>query len=41
MPKALVDRFLPDSIREFRESARRRFDDGLVAAANDRRTAAI
>ncbi len=41
MPKALIDRCLPDSIREFRDSARQRFDDGLVAAANDRRTAAI
>ena len=26
---------------EFRESARQRFDDGLAAAANERRTAAI
>jgi hypothetical protein len=41
MPKTLLDRCLPDSIWEFRESARQRFDDGLIAAASDRRTAAI
>lgn len=41
MPKRLPDRWQPESIREFRASARQRFEDGLVAAANGRGTGAI
>ncbi len=41
MPKTLIDRCRPDSIIEFRASAKQRFDDGLVAAAHERRLAAI
>ena len=41
MPRRLLERCQPDSIREFRGAARRRFDDGLSLAASGRRTAAI
>ncbi len=41
MPRRLIDRCNPDSIREFRAAARQRYDDALVLAANGRRTAAI
>lgn len=41
MPKRLLDRWQPESIREFRASARQRFDDGLALAAAGRRTGAI
>ncbi len=41
MPKRLPDRRAPDSIREFRAAARERYEDGLVLAANGRRTGAI
>jgi hypothetical protein len=41
MPRRLLDRCQLDSIREFREAARQRFDDGLVLAAGGQRTGAI
>ena len=41
MPRRLPDRWQPESIREFRESARERFDDALALAAAGRRTGAI
>jgi hypothetical protein len=41
MPKRLLDRCQPDSIREFRPAARRRFDDALVLATHGQRTGAI
>jgi hypothetical protein len=41
MPRRLLDRCLPDSIREFRASARQRHYDALSMAASDRRLAAI
>ena len=41
MPRRLLERCRPDSIREFRAAARQRFDDGLSLAAAGRRTGAI
>jgi hypothetical protein len=41
MPKYLLDRWQPDSIREFRAAALQRFEDGLSAEEEGRRTAAI
>lgn len=41
MPKTLLDRCQPDSIREFRHAAEERFQDGIVLATAGRRTAAI
>ena len=41
MPRRLLDRCQPDSIREFRAAARQRFDDALALSAARRRTAAI
>ncbi len=41
MPKRLIDRLRPDSIREFRAAAKARFEDGLQLARMGRRTAAI
>jgi hypothetical protein len=41
MPRRLLDRCQPESIREFRAAARQRFQDGLSLAAANRRTAAI
>jgi hypothetical protein len=41
MPRRLPARWQPESIREFRASARQRFDDGLALAASGRRTGAI
>jgi hypothetical protein len=41
MPRRLLTRCQPDSIREFRASARQRYDDGLTAAAAGRGLAAI
>jgi hypothetical protein len=41
MPRRLVDRCQPDSIREFRASARQRYHDGLALAGAGNRTAAI
>ncbi len=41
MPKRLPDRWQPESIREFRASARLRFDEGLCLAAAGQRTGAI
>jgi hypothetical protein len=41
MPRRLIDRCQPDSIREFRASARQRYDDGLALAGAGNRTAAI
>jgi hypothetical protein len=41
MPRRLLSRCLPDSIVEFRDSARQRYDDGLILAAAGRRTGAI
>ncbi len=41
MPRRLLTRCQPDSIREFRASARQRYDDGLTAAAGGRGLAAI
>ena len=41
MPRRLLDRRQPDSIREFRLLGRRRFDDALALAAAGRRTGAI
>jgi hypothetical protein len=41
MPRRLLDRCQPDSIREFRAAARRRFEDALELAGQGRRTGAI
>jgi hypothetical protein len=41
MPKRLLDRWRPESIREFRVAARQRFDDALSLAISGRRTGAI
>ncbi|HLN26880.1 MAG TPA: hypothetical protein VK395_03995 [Gemmataceae bacterium] len=41
MPRRLLDRCNPDSIREFRAAARQRFDDALALAGQGRRTGAI
>src|SRR3954471_35739 len=41
MPKRLLTRCRPDSVREFRVSARHRYNDGLTAAAGGRGLAAI
>ncbi|HVS34921.1 MAG TPA: hypothetical protein VMS17_05025 [Gemmataceae bacterium] len=41
MPRRLIERCQPDSIREFRAAARERFEDGLWLAAAGRRTGAI
>jgi hypothetical protein len=41
MPRRLIDRCQPDSIREFRAAARQRYQDGLALAAAGNRTAAI
>lgn len=41
MPRRLLTRCQPDSIREFRASARQRYDDGLTAIAGGRGLAAI
>lgn len=41
MPRYLLDRRQPDSIREFRAAAGERFTDGLSSAKEGRRTAAV
>jgi hypothetical protein len=41
MPRRLLDRWQPESIREFRAAARQRFDDAVACAAAGRRTGAI
>ena len=41
MPTRLIDRCQPDSVREFRASARQRYSDGLALAGAGNRTAAI
>src|SRR5947209_17216833 len=41
MPKRLPARWQPESIREFRASAQKRFDEGLALAGQGRRTGAI
>ena len=41
MPRRLLERCNPDSIREFRAAARHRYDDALVMACQGRRTGAI
>jgi hypothetical protein len=41
MPRRLIERCQPDSIREFRAAARQRYSDGLALAAAGNRTAAI
>ncbi len=41
MPRRLIDRCQPDSIREFRASARQRYNDGLALVGAGNRTAAI
>jgi hypothetical protein len=41
MPRRLIDRCQLDSIREFRLSARQRYQDGLALAGTGNRTAAI
>src|SRR5438105_4955713 len=41
MPRRLLDRCNPDSIREYRTAARQRFDDALAMVAQARRTGAI
>jgi hypothetical protein len=41
MPRRLIDRCRPESIREFRASARQRYNDGLALAGAGNRTAAI
>lgn len=41
MPRRLLERCRPDSIREFRAAALRRFHDGLVLTVNGNRTGAI
>src|SRR5689334_22497668 len=41
MPKRLLAQWQPESIREFRASARRRFDEGMALTAAGHRTGAI
>jgi hypothetical protein len=41
MPKNLIGRCQPESIKEFRASAQQRLVDGVIAASANRRTAAI
>jgi hypothetical protein len=41
MPRRLLDRCQPDSICEFRASARQRYNDGVALAGGGNRTAAI
>ena len=41
MPRRLLERARPDSVREFRAAARARFADGLALAGAGRRTGAI
>jgi len=41
VPQQLLARCQPDSIREFRVSARQRYDDGVAALAANHRLAAI
>jgi hypothetical protein len=41
MPKILLDRCAPDSVREFRLAARRRFEDGVELADAEHRLSAI
>jgi hypothetical protein len=41
MPRRLIDRCQPDSIGEFRASARQRYNDGLVLVGSGNRTAAV
>ena len=41
MPRRLLERCHPDSIREFRAAARQRFDDAMTLAGRGRRTGAI
>lgn len=41
MPKRLQVRLKPDTIEQFRLAAYSRFEEGMVLAANDKRTAAI
>jgi len=41
MPKRLPARWQPESIREFRASARQRFDEGIALVAEGYRTGAI
>ena len=41
MPRRLPDRWQPESIREFRASAQRRFDEGMALAVAGYRTGAI
>lgn len=41
MPRRLLDRCHPDSIREYRAAAYQRFDDALAMAGRGRRTGAI
>ena len=41
MPKKLLARCQPDSIRQFRDAASRRFDDGLALASAGQSTGAI
>ncbi len=41
MPRRLLARCQPDSIREFRAAARQRFDDGISLASAGQRTGAI
>src|SRR5947209_15425997 len=41
VPKRLLQRWRPECIREFRATARLRYDDGLSLAAQGRRTGAI
>ena len=41
MPRRLIDRCLPDSIREFRASALQQYNDGLALVGAGNRTAAI
>jgi len=41
MPKRLLDRCRPDSVREFRLAARQRFNEGMSLSAAGQRTGAI
>jgi hypothetical protein len=41
MPRRLIERCQPESVCEFRASARQRYDDGFALAAAGNRTAAI
>ena len=41
VPKRLLERWRPECIREFRATARLRYDDGLSLAGQGRRTGAI